>query len=254
MPPTTDPLTEWITLAGQHVPVIDGRPVLPPLAGAEEPDEAAKAAATAKAAEDAKAAAEAEAAKKAEEDKVREALNTEAGKKALDDERSARKAAEKEAKEHKAKLDAIETEKLSETEKLKKQADDDKAAATTATDKLRRAHLLVALADLDLTGGRAKAAAKLLEVEYDDEDEPKDLDKAIEAAKKTYGDDIFTGTPEEKDKRRVTVNGREGVGDGKGPVLDADNQAMAERFGMTAEEWAQYSDPDFRPPVKQKDK
>lgn len=115
-----------------------------------------------------------------------------AGKAALEKERQARKAAEKQAKEAQKRLDAIEAEKLSETERLKKDADEGKALAATATGKLRRASLITALSEEGLTGGRAKAAARLLDgVEFDADDEPTNLKDALKAAKAIYGADLF---------------------------------------------------------------
>jgi hypothetical protein len=116
----------------------------------------------------------------------------EKGLKALAAEREARKAAEAEAKETKRRLDALEAEKLSDQEKLEKRAKDGDTALEQATAKLRRANLLVALAGQGLSGGKGKAAAKLLDVEFDDDDEPKNLTAAIDTAKTEYGPELFT--------------------------------------------------------------
>ena len=117
------------------------------------------------------------------------------GKKALDEERKARRDAEKRAKDAEAKLKQREDADLSETERLKKEAEDARAKVSTATEKLQRANLLTALGEKGLNGARAKAAARLLDdVQYDDDDEPANLDAAMTAAKAEYGDDIFAAT------------------------------------------------------------
>jgi colicin import membrane protein len=153
-----------------------------------------------------KAADEKKAAEQAEKDKLGEA-----GHRALEAERAARKeadtarkTAEKAARDAQAKLDKLEEDKLSETEKLKKQAEDGQALAAKATEKLRRAHLLMALAEEGLTGGKAKAAARLLDsVEYDDADEPQNLKDAITAATAEYGEDLFKGATPTTDTHTV---------------------------------------------------
>jgi hypothetical protein len=117
----------------------------------------------------------------------------EAGKAALDREREARKVAEREAAAQKKRADDLEGEKLTDQQKLEKRAEDGDKRLGEGTEKLRRANLITALADKGLVGGKARAAARLLTVEYDDGDEPKELDKAIEAAKAEYGEELFAG-------------------------------------------------------------
>lgn len=213
---------------------------LPRLAGADdESEKAAAEAAAAKAAQDEAAAA----AKKAEDDAAaakREEELGEKGKAALDAERKARRDADKRAKDAEARLKALEDEKLSDTEKLKKEAEAGKALASTATEKLRRANLITALADEGLHGARAKAAAKLLDsVEFDDDDEPTNLKDAITSAKAEYGDDIFKGAKPKAPK----TNGGEGNEDREGPTLTADELAAAKAAGMTPEEYETYKSP-----------
>jgi hypothetical protein len=118
----------------------------------------------------------------------------EPGKAALQRERDARKQAEKDAKEAKARADALEREKLSDQEKLAQDAANDRAKAEAGTTKLRRANLLVALADEGIVGAKAKAAVRLLdEVQFDDSDEPTNLQDRITAAKAEFGDEMFKG-------------------------------------------------------------
>lgn len=221
---------------------------LPRMAGADDDAEAAaakeaadKAAADAQAAKD-KADADAAAAKKAEEDKLGEG-----GQAALKAEREARKAADKRAADAEKKLQAIEDAKLSDADKAKKEADDAKSAAAKAVEQLREAKLLVALGDHNLTGAKAKAAAKLIEgVEYDDDtNEPTNLEAVLTSATETYGEDIFKGaTPKPKPPG---INGGEGNEDREGPKLTAEELAFAKSFGMTPEAYA--ANKELQPPA-----
>jgi flagellar biosynthesis GTPase FlhF len=176
----------------------------PPIAGGEKTAEeiaADKKAADEKAAADKKAADEkAEADRKAAQAKEDEKLS-EGGVKALKAEREAREKAEKEAKAEKKRADALEREKLSEEEKAKKDAEEAIAKGEAGTAKLRRANLLIALAEKGLTGGKAKAAARLLDgVEFDDDDEPTNIDDALTAAKAEYGPEMFTAAKADDDR------------------------------------------------------
>lgn len=205
-----------------------------PLNEGGDDDDAA--AAAKKAEEEAAAEAAAEAARRAEE-----ALG-DAGKAALAAERKRARDAEKALKEAQAKLKEREDADLTETERLKKQVEDAQAKVGNATDKLRRANLLAALADEGLTGAKAKAAARLLDVvEYGNDDEPTNLADAITAAKAEYGDDMFKGaTPARKP---TPTNGGGGREDREGPTLTADELAAAKAAGMTPEEYEAYKSP-----------
>lgn len=201
--------------------------------------------------EEAAAKAEKEAAEKAANEtaeaarKAQEATLGDAGKAALDAERKARKDAEKAAREAQAKLDALETASLSETERLKKEAEDGKALAASATEKLRKANLIAALTFAGVQN--AKAAARLMDgVEYDDTDEPRNLDAAITAAKGEFGEDLFRGV---KPVPPSNVNASEGNEHKPGPGLNAEELAVAQSFGMTPEEYEKYKDPQYRAPV-----
>jgi hypothetical protein len=109
----------------------------------------------------------------------------------------------KDAREAQAKLRQLEEQGLSETEKLKKAAEDGTKLSEAGTRKLRQANLIVALSEKGLSGGRAKAASKLLDgIEFDDDDEPKNLDAALKAAAATYGDELFGGQ-----QNRTTFDG-----------------------------------------------
>jgi hypothetical protein len=140
----------------------------------------------------------AEAAKaKADEDALQDA-----GKRALAREREAREAAEKDAKEQKKRADALEAEKLSDEEKLKKQAADGERLAAEGTEKIRKANVLVALAEKGL---KAKATYRLLDdVQFDASDQPNNLDDRIEAAKAEFGEDMFKVITPADDKKQET--------------------------------------------------
>jgi hypothetical protein len=160
------------------------------------------------------------------------------GEAALKAERKLRQAAEKTARETKARLDALEAEKLSDTEKLQKRADDAEAALQAANTRVRDANLTQALAAAGVA--HPKAAARLLDgVEFDDAShEPTNLDDALKAAKASYGDEMFkpARTPP------AGINPGAGAGGGDGPVLTAEELAAAKGQGMTPDEWAYYRD------------
>jgi hypothetical protein len=67
------------------------------------------------------------------------------------------------------------------------------ALVAAPIDAKREAALLKALAAQGLTGGKAKAAARLLDnVEFDENGEPTNVAAALKAAKQTYGDGLPT--------------------------------------------------------------
>lgn len=209
------------------------------MATPEETAAAEKEAADAKAAAERAAADEEAVKKKADEEKLGEV-----GKAALDAERKARRDADKRAKDAETKLKTLEDEKLSEAEKLKREAEEGKAAGVSATEKLRKANLTLALADKGLTGAKAKAASRLLDgVEYDEDDEPTNLDVVITAAKAEYGEDMFKGVKPPAPK----VNGGEGTEDETPPKLTAAELDMAKSFGMTPTEYEQFKSPQHQP-------
>jgi len=157
-----------------------------------------------------------------------------AGKAALDAERKARRDAEKRAaaleKEKKEREDA----ELTENERLKQENEENRAKADAATAKAQNANLLAALADKGLVGSKAKAAIRLLdEVEFDDDDEPTNLDDAITAASATYGESQFAA---DAAPRPPAPRNNAGAGNQPGPEpsLRADELAMAAKIGMPA--------------------
>jgi hypothetical protein len=83
----------------------------------------------------------------------------------------------------------LENEKLTETERLQKEAEEGRKLGESATTKLRNVNLRDALSEMGFSGNRAKAVARLLSnVEFNDDDEPKNLAQRLKAAEKEYGD------------------------------------------------------------------
>lgn len=222
----------------------------PMIAGAEEPTAEEKAAAE-KAVADAAAATAAAEKAAADAAKAAEDQLGDAGKAAIAAERERAKKAEKDLKAAQTRLKEIEDASLSETEKLKKEADEGKAALATANGKLQKANLISALAEKGLTGAKGKAAAKLLEgVEYDDDDEPTNLDDVIKTAATEYGDEMFKGAVP-KPKPPGSLGGGAGA-EGEKPALTAEELAVAKEFGMTGEDYQVFKDtqPKIPEPAK----
>jgi hypothetical protein len=126
----------------------------------------------------------------------------EGGIRALHAEREQRKAAEKTARD--------EAKRASELEAAAQAGEDAKAEGTKA---LQQANTLLALNEQGLVGPRAKAAARLLDgVEYGDSNEPTNLSDRIEAAKATYGDELFTGVTSGQPRPETHQGARSGGG------------------------------------------
>lgn len=118
----------------------------------------------------------------------------EAGLRALQAERDAAASARAEAAREKARADALEAEKLTETQKLQKDAEEGRRLAATATTQLREAKLIAALGGQGLVGPNALAASKLITgIEYDAEHMPTNLSARIDAARAIYPESLFTG-------------------------------------------------------------
>lgn len=173
------------------------------------------------------------------------------GKAAINAERKRAREEKKRADAAEKKLKDREDADADETEKAKKRADEAESKVSTATDKLRKANLITALADEGLTGSKAKAAARLLDdLEYDDDDEPTNLQDAIKAATAEYGEEMFKGAkPKPKPSN---IDGGAGSEDRDGPKLTADELAAAKAAGMTPEEYVTYSDLHPKLPDKTK--
>ena len=162
------------------------------------------------------------------------------GKAALAAERKARRDAEKSAKELKERLDAIEAEKLSESEKAIQRAEKAEQALADAQGKIRQAKLLAELAKPDYGIVDARSAAKLLEgVEYDDDGNPTNLGAPDEQdsllAKFLDSHKFLVG--EQRKPAPPSLNGNEGTGGEKPPQLTAEELAAADQYGMKPEEY-----------------
>jgi len=118
----------------------------------------------------------------------------EAGLRALQQEREARAEAERAAREAKRERDALAAQ-LSDQDRAKHEAEEQKRLANKAIKNLRQANLELALAGHGITGPKAKAATKLIEgVEFNDEFQPVNLDNRLATAKELYGSEFFTGS------------------------------------------------------------
>jgi hypothetical protein len=123
----------------------------------------------------------------------------------------------------------LETAQESETDRLKREAAEGKDAATTGTAKLRKANLLLSLANSGLTGAKAKAAAKLIEgVKYNADDEPENLEERIKAAKAEYGSDLFGSEDTPADPANGNGNGAPAMPDTHPGPQQASGQDEAE--------------------------
>lgn len=122
-----------------------------------------------------------------------------------------------------------------------------------ATERIREANLRDALAEKGVRGKAAKTAIKLLDVDYDDDDEPIDLDDAIAAAREEHGKDVIR-----RRRKPGKTGGRDGGKEKKGakPDLTADELDAAKAFGMTPEEYVNYkkTNPTLPEPERTKDK
>lgn len=108
---------------------------------------------------------------------------TDAGRSAIDKEREARKVAEKNAKELGARLKAIEDKDLPEAERVVKERDTLKSDNERLTGELRQERLTTAVVMAASRLGFADPAdaVRLVDVEFDDDDKPKDVDAKLAA-------------------------------------------------------------------------
>lgn len=157
----------------------------------------------------------------------------------LKKERDARRKAERKARaaERKAR-------QAKPAEDKKPKPKDDTTAADAVTVKIQRANLKAALADEGITGKQAKAAMRLLDgIEYDDDDEPTNLEDVLDEAEEIYGTELIRGSATADDgddakssKRKApNVNGGSGKQNGKGPRLTAEELKAAQDSGMKPE-------------------
>jgi hypothetical protein len=170
---------------------------------------------------------------------------------ALDAERAQHKTAAKDAKDLKARLDKIEAADASELELATKRADEAEAKLTKATENTRKANLLVALGDSKHGLVSAAAAARLAEgVEYDDNDQPTNVDAVATKLKESF--DFLKGTAPAPKPGDINPGGGAGGGGGNEPVLTAEELTAAQQSNMSPAEWAHYKQKDAGPYVPPK--
>ncbi|MGH2878939.1 MAG: hypothetical protein ACRDK4_04945 [Solirubrobacteraceae bacterium] len=150
---------------------------------------------------------------------------------------SEREAERKARAEAEQKLKEREDAELSETEKLKREAEESRTAAEQGRAQLREAKLLTALADKGLTGSKASAAIRLLDgVEYGEDHQPTNLDAVLETAKGTFGEDVFAPAPAPKPPA-PSIDPGTGNQPGPEPTLTAEEIAAAQRASMTPQQY-----------------
>lgn len=205
-------------------------------------DQAAKEAAE-KAEAEAKAKADAEAEAQAKKDADDEAFDKDRAMNTIKqqrDEAKALRAELKAAKEKAEKFDAAEAEKLSEQEKLAKRAAEAEAKVADAENKLRQANLLVALSNPEHGIVSAQAAARLLDgVEYDDNGQPSNLKEILPGFLEANA--FLKGEPA-KARPSGDLNAGAGNRGGDAPKLTEAELDMAEKSGMSPEEYSAFKD------------
>jgi hypothetical protein len=135
--------------------------------------------------------------------KAAEAINAQSqDARALKASEDARQKAEREAAEAKTRLETLQRAQESETERLKREAEEGRNLAQQGTAAVREARLLTSLTGRGLAGPNALAAVRLLDgVEFDAANNPTNLDARLTAARQLYGEAPFSagatppGTP-----------------------------------------------------------
>lgn len=108
---------------------------------------------------------------------------TDAGRAAIAREREAAKAAKAEAKDYRDRLKALEEKDLPEAERTAKERDTLRSDNERLTNELRQERLTnaVVMAASRLGFADPADAVRLIDVEYDDDDKPKDVDTKLAA-------------------------------------------------------------------------
>lgn len=128
---------------------------------------------------------------------------------------------------------------------------DDDGKPDAGTQKLQKANLLLALADKGYRGSQARLVSRLLDdVEFDDNDQPANLDDVLEEAQEVYGDALGRPARPAKPKAPKTDGGAGPKQTGKPAALTAEESKYARAFGMSAEKYRAYMDPQHRPAEK----
>lgn len=166
-------------------------------------------------------------------------------KESLRKEREIRANAEKKITElepkAKAHDDLTEAQK-DELQKAKDALEDSNKTNSTLQQQIRDANLKVALADAKhgvASPSLAALALKAQGIEFDENNQPKDLDAAVKAA--IEAEPALAGTPSKKGA--PNTNGGDGSGDGNNtPNLTAEELEAAKASDMTPEEYVAYRD------------
>lgn len=234
--------------------------ILPPMAGADDDDEDEDESEEEAADESEEGAADESEEDESEEDEsedddVDEDALPDKVKAVLKKERKARRDAERKLREATGKPKPKAPPKKP-AKKADDEPDDEPTGPDAGTVKLRSANLLIALTAKGYEGQRAKVVAKLLDdVEFGDDDEPVDLDGALEDAEERWGTEMFVKGDKKKPKPKAPGTGGKDKGDDDDtakPRLTADELAMAKSFGMTPREYAAYKVGDIPDPPKPK--
>lgn len=155
----------------------------------------------------------------------------------LRDEVKAAKADGRRAAELEKRLKDLEDAEKSELEKAQERIATLESSTKATADRLRAAHLLVALGNPDHGIVNAEAAAKLIEgVEYDDDGRPANLADVLPDFLEQNAFLVSAGGK----PRPPKTNAGDGGGE-QAPALTADQLDWAKRLGMTAEEYAAYA-------------
>lgn len=154
----------------------------------------------------------------------------------LRDEAKTAKSQAKDAADMKARLDAIEAEKLSAEERTAKERDDAIAKATEAEGRLREQAIRLAVYGQRDTMGLASAdlAIAALDhsaVQFDDQGQPTNVADLLTAL--IEREPILKGTP----AKPVIPSTDGGAGGGSGPSLTADELEAARLTGATPEQY-----------------
>lgn len=158
-----------------------------------------------------------------------------AGKKALADERQARRDAEKKARENADRVKELEREKLSDSERQEQQSKDDRERADRLEARVKRGEVLDAATGKDITN--PKLAADLIDpskVELDDDGKAINADDLLDDLVRRYPELKAKPEDEEREKRlgRVLKNG-DRVNDD-----NDDKSQLSSTEGMSPEEIA----------------
>jgi translation initiation factor IF-2 len=123
-----------------------------------------------------------------------QAQNPDAVQRAIQAERDARAAAERQLREAQEERDRLRQAAESDQQRQAREAEEGRRLAQEGRDALRRANLQLALSARGLPAQRTLAASRLLDgVEFDANHQPTNLDARITAATAVYGAEQFAG-------------------------------------------------------------